>query len=329
VLVAAVSLVAAAAPVGAHGRSVNCGPAVRRTSSRTEGAPVLFVHGFAGAPSDFRRTLGGRPSMLDVISRARGVVTYTFDYSDHSLEWVTDPAIGDALAQAIVCLAEAHDERVTVIAHSMGGLATKQAQGLTVDGARVSRSLRRVITIGTPLRGAQILGFGGGVVGEIASELIAAALGACRAEISLARAPDRSFCGLLSATETAAVQGMIPRSDELRALARWGRRVRVVPMAADIQLGVDAPFGLGGTFSVGDLAVSVSSATADASPGVRPFVARCHASLFDLVEAIDDSPCSHANEVANRRIVRHVRDVLRRSLAASDQAGETNRSPRP
>jgi hypothetical protein len=63
--------------------------------------------------------------------------------------------------------------------------------------------------------------------------------------------------------------------------------------------------------SVGDFAVSVASAIADRSAGVRPFVVRCHISLFSVVSAIDDSPCSHANELANRRIVRHVRGLVR------------------
>jgi hypothetical protein len=85
-------------------------------------------------------------------------------------------------------------------------------------------------------------------------------------------------------------------------------------MAAEIEIGVGGPFGFSESFSVGDFAVSVRSATADASPGVRPFVARCHASLFGIVDAIDDSPCSHANELANRRIIRHVRETVQRGV---------------
>jgi pimeloyl-ACP methyl ester carboxylesterase len=316
-------------PAGASSPS-QCGESVRRVSERDEGTPILFVHGFAGAPSDFRHELGGRPSMFEAIGDLDGAVTYSFDYSDHSLEWVTDPAIGRRLARAIVCLAEEHDRPVTIVAHSMGGLATRQAQGELIDDRRVSRSIARVVTVGTPFDGAQLLGFGGGIAGDIASELITTALRACNtdfartpalappapASMPTRRPGDRTFCSLLGATETAAVQGMIPDSDELAALPSWGRDVRIVPVAADIDVGVAGPFGLSETFSVGDFAVSVASATADASRGVRPFVARCRASLFGIVDAVDESPCSHANELANRRIVRHVRQVVARSTDA-------------
>ena len=319
-------LVAAVSPVGiapASGSSPSrCGDAVRRVSERHHGTPVLFVHGFAGEPSDFRRRLGDRPSMLDAVGGVDGAVTYTFDYSDHSLEWVTDPPIGERLGQAIACLAKRHSRPVTVVAHSMGGLATRQAQGGVVDGRPVSESLAQVVTVGTPFRGAQLLGFGGGVAGDVAAELIDTALRACSTDLArrpaqvvpTQRRPERTFCSLLGATETAAVQGMIPDSAQLRALPPWGEQVSIVPIAADIDVGVGGPFGLSETFSVGDFAVSVPSATADASPGVRPFVAGCRASLLGIVDAIDDSPCSHANELANRRIVRHVRDAVRRSL---------------
>ena len=314
VAVSTVPAVSGAAPAAPRGGShpSGCGDAVRRVSDEAEGAPVLLVHGFAGDPSDFRRRLAGRPSMVDTVGDLDGVSAYTFDYSDRSLEWVTDPAIGPRLGEAIACLADRHDQRVTVVAHSMGGLATREAQGRTVDGRRVSDSLARVVTVGTPFEGAQLLGFGGGLAGEIAAELIDGALQACSTDFT--RRPERSFCSLLGATETAAVQGMIPDSDELAALPDWGESVRIVPMAAEIDVVVAGPFGLSESFSAGDFAVSVASATADASPGVRPFVARCHASLFGIVDAIDDSPCSHANEVANRRIVRRVRDAVRRGV---------------
>ncbi len=307
---------------GASRRRTECGSAVRRVSQARTGTPVLLVHGFAGGPSDFRRRLADRPSMIDAIDAVDGAAAYTFDYSRRSLEWVTDPAIGARLGEAIACLAGVHDEPVTVVAHSMGGLATRQAQGTVVDGRPVADSIARVVTIGTPFEGAQLLGFGGGFAGDVAAELIDTALRACSTDLARRptdtfrprRAPQRSFCGLLGATETAAVQGMIPDSAELAALPPWSDAVRVVPIAADVVVGVDGPFGFSESFSAGDFAVAVPSAVADASPGVRPFVARCHASLFGLVAAIDDSPCSHANELANRRIIRHVREAVRRSV---------------
>jgi hypothetical protein len=302
-------LVVAAPVASADTHASGCGVGVRRVSSASRGAPVLFVHGFAGGPSDFRRRINDNASMLGAIRDLPGVVAYTFDYSRHALEWVTDPAIGEALGRAIVCLADHHGRPVTVVAHSMGGLATRQAQGQVVEGLPVSASLDQVITVGTPFQGTQLLGFAGGPGGDVLREVVGTALRAC--DTNVTRRPGRSFCDLLGASETAAVQGMIPGSAQLDALPPWVPRVRIAPIAAEIAIGIDGPFGFSEQFVVGDFAVSVESATADSSPGVPRFVAACHASLFGLVDALDGSPCSHANELANRRIIHRVRQLVR------------------
>jgi pimeloyl-ACP methyl ester carboxylesterase len=319
VAVSAILLVAvfgASAPHASAGaeraRPSGCGEKVRRVSSAEHGMPVLFVHGFAGAPSDFRRRLGDTPSMLDAVRELHGVVAYTFDYSEHALEWVTHPGIGRALAEAIVCLRSVQHAPVTIVAHSMGGLAAREAQGGVVRGKSVARSIARVITVGTPFEGAQLLGFADGPAGEVLSTVIRTTLDVCDTEVS-AR-PDRTLCNLLGATETAAVQGMIPGSAQLAALPRWADGLVIAPIAADIEVGIDGPFGFSERFSVGDLAVSADSALADASPGSGTFVAGCRASFLGLIDAIDSSPCSHANELANRRIVREVRHRVERAV---------------
>ena len=301
--------VVAAPPASADTHPSGCGVGVRRVSRATRGTPVLLVHGFAGGPSDFRRRIDGNASMLGAIRDLPGVVAYTFDYSQHSLDWVTAPAIGEALGRAIVCLADHHGRPITVVAHSMGGLATRQAQGQVVGGKPVAASLDRVITVGTPFRGTQLLGFAGGSGGDVLREVVGAALRAC--DTNVTRRPGRSFCDLLGASETAAVQGMIPGSHQLDALPRWSPHVRIAPIAAEIEVGVGGPLGFASQFAVGDFAVSVASATADSSPGIPRFVATCHASLFGLLDALDGSPCSHANELANRRIIHRVRQLVR------------------
>jgi triacylglycerol lipase len=304
-----------------------CGPAVRRVSARTRGTPVVFVHGFAGAPSDFRRRIDDHPSMLEAIGDLADVVTYTFDYREHSLDWVTNPTIGPALGRALACIAARQGHRVVVIAHSMGGLATRDAQGQSVDGHSVASSVARVITIGTPSRGAQLLGFAGGAGGDVLREVVRAFGLTCGGGVTTR--PDRSLCDLLGATETQAVQAMIPGSLQLASLPPWAPGIRVDRIAGDIQVGVGGPFGFAEQFTVGDFAVSVESATAAPHAGGSRFVAECRASLFGLADAIDDSPCSHANEVANRRVVAHVRQLVasvvreERSRAASTTSTST------
>jgi pimeloyl-ACP methyl ester carboxylesterase len=318
VAVLVVAMVAAVVPTsGANVQQRRpCGDAVRRVSGARTDAPVLFVHGFAGGPSNFRAERDDRPSMLTMVGDVPRVATYTFSYSRDSLAWVSDPTIGPALASAIACIADVHDRRVVVVAHSMGGLATQFAQGQTVDGRPVATRVGDVITVGTPFEGAQLLSFASGAGGVVFDAISDAALDTCDETDRASRA--RDFCGLLGTTETPAVQAMIPGSSQLDALPPWQPGVVVHPIAGDIDVTIDV-FGLEQEFGVGDLAVSVDSALAGASRGIEPFVAGCRTGFFDIVAAIDDSPCSHTNELANRRIerrVRHlVRDAVRRSRA--------------
>jgi triacylglycerol lipase len=285
-----------------------CGAQTRLVPSleRARGSlPVLLVHGFAGSARDFARTRGDGPSMRRALTSLPGVSVYAFDYSDVALDWVTNPKIGPSLARAVTCLREGTGRRVVVVAHSMGGLAARFAQGEIVDGHSVADSIRRVVTIGAPNRGVILLSL---TNGEVSSFLVDAAVEA--AELVCDKAPPkprRELYDLLRAATIPAVQAMAPGSAQLAALPPWDPRVPVVGIAADLRLRVSA-FGLGTTVSLGDIVVTVESAIADTSPGVRPFVARCRTELTGLVEVVDASACSHANEIANRRIVRRVAD---------------------
>ena len=293
-----------------------CASATRAPESvdaRRGTTPVLFVHGFNGRIRDFRATSDGRPSMVERIAKLPGAAAYTFDYSEHAFSWVTDPNIGPSLAHAIVCLARASGRKVVVVAHSMGGLATQYAQGQTIRGAPVASRLARVVTIGTPARGVILLSF---TSGDVANTLVQAAVDAaseaCGEETKKKR---EHLCELLDVADAPAVASMAPDSADLKALPRWNPSVIVSPIAADLRLRVSV-LGIGTTVSLGDIVATVDSATADASAGQRRLVYRCHAELTDLLEVVDRSPCSHANELVNRRIVLAVEDQVRRAVDA-------------
>ncbi len=303
---------------GLIGRTVGCGRAVTSTGptgARGATTPVLLVHGFAGRPSDFRRTLNGYPSLLKKVRALPGAAVFTFDYSAHSLEWVTDPAIGPALARAIDCLSIAYARPAIVVAHSMGGLAAQYAQGQVLGGGPVAGRLAGVIAIGTPFDGAQFLGVDGGPSAFVFDRFRDAALDVC--DEPRPTRPRRQFCDLIGATATPAVRAMRKGSSKLRALPDWDSRVRIVALTGDIVFSIGA-FGATQDIGVGDIAVAVDSATTGATSGTRPFVARCRESFFDVAQVFDTSPCAHTNEVANRRIVAQVadrvRDALRRSI---------------
>ena len=125
--------------------------------------------------------------------------------------------------------------------------------------------------------------------------------------------PTRAICDLLGAEGTPAVQGLVPGSSALAALPAWDPRLVVHAVAANLTLYISV-LGVEQSFGVGDIVVSVDSATASASKGEPPFVVNCRSTLDGAVDAINDSPCAHGNELSNRRIVRDVRDQVKRAL---------------
>jgi hypothetical protein len=94
--------------------------------------------------------------------------------------------------------------------------------------------------------------------------------------------------------------------------------VIVHPIAANLRLRISA-FGVGTTLSLGDIVATVGSATADASPGQHALEVRCPAELDNLVDIVDASPCSHANELGNHRIVNAVVAQVRAAVRQAEK----------
>src|SRR4029077_5869731 len=94
--------------------------------------------------------------MDGVVSEVAGIKTSTFNYQRHSLQWVTDPHIGQNLASTILCLSQSSlakggSGKVIVVAHSMGGLALKEAFR---EQPQIASILGLVVTIRTPNDGS-------------------------------------------------------------------------------------------------------------------------------------------------------------------------------
>ena len=288
----------------------------RESAPPRDAVPVLFVHGFLGSPGSFQRTADRGPSMLDAVSAVDGVASYTFDYAKHASEWVTDPAIGPALARALRCLADVSGHKVVVIAHSMGGLAARLAQGQLIDGRPVSESIARVVTIGTPTRGVLLLSSS---TSSFSTKVIQTLVNATGKACDDPPKPSRKrLCALLDAANAPATTSMAPGSGALAALPAWGPGVRVHPIAGDLRLRVSV-FGLGTTTSLGDVVATVSSATADPSRGEHPLVVRCHIGVTTLDTIVDRSPCAHGNLTSNRRIIAAVRTQVVKAVRAEDR----------
>lgn len=119
--------------------------------------PIILVHGFAGSPSAFdQASIVLEGSGLDVSLQP-------FDYSSQNTQWVDHPRIGPRLRQWIVCLSDVSQTngglgRVAVLAHSMGGLATRFALAGPSVPADMADRVALVATLGTPHRGSLLAG---------------------------------------------------------------------------------------------------------------------------------------------------------------------------
>lgn len=122
-----------------------------------DGQPVVFVHGWTGEPMDAMAE--------DVKEAIPDIAPYTFDYERWGAYWANDGRVAACLADYVHAVAEATDEPVILVAHSMGGLAIRYAympqyatRPLTAEVAP------EVITLGTPYNGSP---FGGSYLGML------------------------------------------------------------------------------------------------------------------------------------------------------------------
>lgn len=122
---------------------------------------VVLVHGFN---SDIATWTKAKPAMLAAVQDADPTNVYVrlYDYGAKSTQWVTDPAIGPALASFVRCLAQASTTaggsgKVILVGHSMGGLAIRCALDVGCSPNPVGKDqVGLVVTIGTPNAGSQL-----------------------------------------------------------------------------------------------------------------------------------------------------------------------------
>ncbi len=103
--------------------------------------PVVFVHGFAGSPTDFRATIAA-------LDRDRYQAWVYFYPTSLRLE-----ELGKHLFRSLVLLHSEHKpDSIAVVAHSMGGLVSRSAlAAYTRDGHH--DFIERFVTIASPLGG--------------------------------------------------------------------------------------------------------------------------------------------------------------------------------
>lgn len=277
-------------------------PVQQTTPPDGPSVPVVVVHGWTGKSihkNDMQKRDGAFSQPIDLTANRAATASvgrsligqlqdvgrttiYTFDYHDLSARWVTDPGIGQALADALRCVAEVHGTPAVVVAHSMGGLATRQALSiLGASGNSAPDIVSDVITFGTPNSGswvASVVNASSSAVsiarflpGDAGAAVVAveSLLVACGAATTNSLAP-AGACGLLpeylSSARSEAGKALRVGSPEMLALPAWPQGVTVHALAGSINLEVARFrwFGLTstslGSAAVGDFIVGTESA---------------------------------------------------------------------
>ena len=248
---------------------------VCETSKEIEAkVPVLMVHGLNGRPELW-------DSMTAVVKGVSNIRSVTpFDYSEDANKWVTDTNIGLKLAKHIDCLAQASRNgggkgEVIVVAHSMGGLATRYASGQTINGHRVSDELGLVIMIGTPSLGSR----GGN---------------AC--QITTWAKQNMGWC------EGDAPEAMAVLGDKLKALPKFPANVAVKTIAGNVGVRTTFLFGLIAVPTMSDLLVPVQSALAGSKRGPGGGAETVSCDGITVIHGFSGASCEHGKLPSNPKV---------------------------
>lgn len=268
--------------------------------------PVLFVHGLRGSIETW--TDDASSAYHAVKAMKKEVAIDAFDYKNANQQWVDHPEIGPKLARHIDCLAENSRKaggsgKVIVIAHSMGGLATRFAASQTVNGRKVADDIGLLITIGTPNKGS-----------HLADIAIALTRAACHPAIlptfagKKLQGEDPATCG----EKFAAIFGMqtFTTSGKIAALPALPNTVPVLAIAGDVRIAYSL-FNVPILTAGSDLVVAVNSAGASSDPtGAGTKVLQC--SGLVPIPGFSDAPCEHGNLVRNPNVHALVVEAIRK-----------------
>ncbi len=221
-------------------------------------------------------------SLIGIVQDAGGASVYTFDYHAASARWVTDAAIAPKLAEAITCLSATHGHPAVIMAHSMGGNATRHALSvIEQSGSALADNVSDVVTFGTPNAGSWLASV---VDVSHRTTAYAALFPGASAEAITAMRSLIVLCGTLttgsldesgvcstlpdqiSSAQSAAGHALQLGSAEIRSLARWPEGVAVHGLAGSIDLEITRLTWFRGNIPVGsvntgDFVVGAGSAT--------------------------------------------------------------------
>lgn len=274
--------------------------------------PVELVHGWSSDGGIW--TNSGSDSMVNVLDQLSNVYVDTppFNYSAENQEWVTNQNIGPALAARIACLAQSSQQagglgKVIVVAHSMGGLATRYASSLVVDKQNVGSDVGLVVTLGTPNTGTDLASAGTKIFGTI-----------CEAAGLDGNVSGNNICALT------AVDALQNNSPELRILPWLPTNTAVHSITGDVT--VDVPlFDANVSINTGsDLIVGEGSAlegSAHTEEGGGQTVVACSGPIEAAIASltVDSSlmPCWHSALPHNSTVEQDTVNAIESYIAAN------------
>jgi pimeloyl-ACP methyl ester carboxylesterase len=271
--------------------------------------PVILVHGKGGAPSDFTAHSYDGDEPLELALEAMpnvSVVKPLFSYAAESNDWVTNPNIGQALANYITCVASASRDaggpgRVILITHSMGGLAAREAMSLSATAAA---DVGLLITIAAPNTGSWVDGVG-------RSAIVQWLLSETCGQVNLG-------CGQIEDEDSPAGQALVPGSHQLAVLPQPPTDLPIDAVAGDLKVTTQlfgATLTLVPSGSVGDVLVKPDSALLYGNrPGSQEFLYRCTLSITQIHGIWYG--CMHAGLLYSAPVTSHVVQWMQCSAVA-------------
>ncbi|MEJ1155076.1 esterase/lipase family protein [Microbacterium marmarense] len=323
------------------------------------GKPVVLVHGWADSGAVFEQDVewvgtdlttavsaAEEASIVERLSQLDGVSLFSFDYSEQSAQWVTGQS-GIDLMRAIDCLYTLSQQSVTVVAHSMGGLALRFAlDGQTERGAMIDQ----VITLGTPNTGSDVAAtlatpletFMDVLRQPTSNVLLWMGVKTIDSCIDANYIDSWDTCGWQSDVLRPAIgmfgqagKALRTNSSELAELAPWPSNVEVTAVAVEQELdltsllpssiaaslpvaAISAASGIN-VLSMGDQLVSVASAI-DQATDSRVFRCGEPVDIDELVPVLFSNPCFHGTMTRNLQVVNFVVSTV----DASDRLASEN-----
>ncbi|MDT3767173.1 hypothetical protein QS713_03715 [Gleimia hominis] len=335
----------------------------RRRKPTITDIPVVFVHGWVSSSTHnvertgaFSRAIdmgsdhasnviamgvnARKVSLIDWVQDHTETVVYTFDYSKVNGRWVTDKDIGPKLARGLECLAKTYYRPAVAVAHSMGGLALRQAASMI--NMPIKRVLSHVFTIATPNEGSDLAAV---ISNKLLSPTEARETAVQKLLVSALRESAHSYeekckgdtgVPFVDAFEGEAGRALRTGSPELKQLPKMPREVEVHAVAGEIEIkqGVTLfGFTKSSSTSVGDVIVSKESALSGASANfryssvcttrivVRPMMAKSPRMLgvnllYQGKKAVSSSfPCFHTNLTRETNAAWKMINVLDRAMS--------------